>query len=558
MLGTLLAGLGRRPRFTADAGEAAACALAYAARPVAGVPTVPLSSAALELFAATAPLPPGSYARYNTPAGELPGAFPAALPQPEGDPPRTLPAASPETAGFCAPFDLVASSFVLLAAWDEATHAERDRFGRLPFSASVFAENPSLRLDEPAVDRAAALLRTVLAPRLADLGLPPLPPTGWIWREAGEGRGGGASANAGAAADGCGGDGEAGAAGPGFAVALTHDVDNLWRWTRRGFAASGYRSLRGLRRLDLRPLAREAADVAHWLTHHLPRRTDPYWTFPQMLAGEDARGVDSTFFVIARHTHRRDGNQPDVYRRRIPEVLSLLRRAGREVALHGNDGDRLGVSPLSDDREDLRARARDDVRGVRYHYLRCLYHETLPFVDAAGLDYDSSLAFAEHEGFRCGTALPFHPYLLAEERPLRLVELPLAIMDTTLHQPQYRALTAPAAEEAARAVLDRVRASGGAVAVLWHNMRFDRRAAEGYDEVYWRLVDWVLANGGGAGAAGAVVDRWRGALGDDVFAAGIAPPPCAGACAAAARAGLTPAASAPSDAPPLGRPGAAP
>jgi len=529
VLGTLLAGLGRRPRFTADAGEAAACALAYAARPVAGVPTVPLSRTALELFTAAAPLPPGSYLRYETPAGELPGAFPAPSPQPDGDLLRTLPAAAPETAGFCAPFDLVASSFVLLAAWDEATHAQRDRFGRLPFSASVFAENPALRIDEPAVDRAAALLRAVLAPRLAELALPPLPSPGWMWRQSG---------GAGVGAEG---DGEAGAAGPGFAVALTHDVDNLWRWTRRGFAASGYRSLRGLRRLDLRPLAREAGDVAHWLTHHLPRRTDPYWTFPQMLAGEDARGIDSTFFVIARHTHRRDGNQPAVYQRRIPEVLGLLRRAGREVGLHGNDSDRLGVSPLNDDRKDLRARARDDVRGVRYHYLRCLYHETLPLVDAAGLDYDSSLAFAEHEGFRCGTALPFHPYLLAEERPLRLVELPLAIMDTTLHQPQYRAMTAPVAEEAARTVLERVRAGGGAVAVLWHNMRFDRRAAEGYDEVYWRLVDWVLANGGTAGAAGAVVDRWRGALGEDVFSAGVAP-----------------AAAAPSGAPPPTGPGAAP
>ncbi|MBN2204997.1 MAG: hypothetical protein JW767_08245, partial [Thermoleophilia bacterium] len=174
------------------------------------------------------------------------------------------------------------------------------------------------------------------------------------------------------------------------------------------------------------------------------------------------------------------------------------------------------------------------------------------------LDYDSSLAFAEHEGFRCGTALPFHPYLLAEERPLRLVELPLAIMDTTLHQPQYRAMTAPAAEGAARAVLERVRESGGAVALLWHNMRFDRRAAEGYDEVYWRLVDWVLAGGGTAGAGGAVVDRWRRALGEHVFSAGIAPPPCAGGCTVAPRAGLTPATAGPSGAPPFGAPGAAP
>ncbi|MEE4274380.1 MAG: hypothetical protein V2J16_00715, partial [Thermoleophilia bacterium] len=131
MLGTLLAGLGRRPRFTTGTGEAAACALAYAPRPLAAVPTVPLSATALELFAASAPLQPGSFTRYQTSAGELPGAFPAASSPLDGEVRPSLPAASPESGGFCAPFDLVASSFALLAAWDEHTHTERDRFGRL-------------------------------------------------------------------------------------------------------------------------------------------------------------------------------------------------------------------------------------------------------------------------------------------------------------------------------------------------------------------------------------------------------------------------------------------
>ena len=56
----------------------------------------------------------------------------------------------------------------------------------------------------------------VLAPRLAALGLEPLPEPGWVWGD------------------------------QGYAVALTHDLDNLWRWTRRGFAATGYRTARGV------------------------------------------------------------------------------------------------------------------------------------------------------------------------------------------------------------------------------------------------------------------------------------------------------------------------
>lgn len=465
VLDTLLAPLGCSARLIRERGAAQGCALAYAAAPVDGVPTVPLDAGAAHLFDAGRPLPPGAFGAV-TPAAATARPLVAAF------------AADP-AAGFAVPADVIASAFALLACWDEHTSRERDRFGRLPYGASVFAANPALRIEEPAVDRYVDELRGALAPRLAALGLDPLPPTGWMWRGQG-----------------------------GYGLALTHDVDNLWRWTPRGFAATGYRSARALRHRRWTALRKEAGDVREWATVHLPRRSDPFWTFPQLLTGEDERHVSSTFFVIARHTDRRDGNQPGAYRRLIPRALEMMRRGRREVGLHGNAADRTGADPLRHDRADLAARAGAEVAGVRYHYLRCLYHETLGFVDQAGFTYDSSLAFAEHEGFRCGTSFPFHPYDLTHDRPLAVVELPLAIMDTSLLEPQYRRLDAAAAEQTCRAVLDKVRDSGGGVAVLWHNNRFDRRSARGYDDVYWRLVEQATAEGAFVGSAGQVVGRW--------------------------------------------------
>jgi hypothetical protein len=460
---TLLAPLGRRVAVTRDPAQARSAAIAYAATPVAGVPTVPCDAGAMELFAAGRPLPAGAFAAVDGAA--------AAWPADPG-------------AGFTVPFDLVASAFALLACWDERTTEERDKYGRLPYSASVFATNPALRIEEPAVDRYAELLRGALAPRLAELGLEPLPPAGSVWGARGR-----------------------------FAIALTHDLDNLWRWTRRGFAAAGYRTARAARHLQGRAVLRELGDGADWLFRHLPRRTDPFWTFPQILDGEDVRGVSSTFYVIARHTHKQDGNQPETYRRRIPEALSLLTGHRREVGLHGNDADRLGLEPLLDDRELLARDAGAEVHGVRYHYLRCLYHETLPLLEQAGFSYDTSLAFAEHEGFRCGCSFPFRPYSIAEERPLDLVELPLAVMDGSLQEPHYRGLGAPEAEFAAASVLSRALVSGGAVSLLWHNNRFDRRVSRGYDKVYWNLVDQALARGAWLTSASEIVTHWRSTFG---------------------------------------------
>ena len=474
VLSTLLAPLGRRMRVVRERDAAGGCALAYSPVPVSGVPTIPCDPGAMDLFARRQPLAGGAFTTLMTPAGDAVGAFPAAA----GN-------------GFALPFDLVSSAFVLLACWDERTSSERDRFGRLPYSAGVFAANPALKIEEPAVDRFITLLRAILAPRLTELGLDELPPSGWLWSDRTPASGG-------------------------FAVALTHDVDNVWRWTPRGFADTALSSARALRRGDRGALRRELGDLCEWATVHLPRRSDPFWTFPRLLTGEDERGVTSTFYIIASHAHRRDGNQPGTYRRRIPAALSMLRRGRREVGLHGNDADRGSVSVLRLDRDDLARRSQADVSGIRYHYLRCLYHETLRLVEDAGFTYDTSLAFAEHEGFRCGASFPFHPYHLDEERPLRLLELPLAIMDTSLMDPRYRALDAAGAERACRDLLSRVRAGGGGVAILWHNNRFDRRSARGYDDVYWRLVEWAKAEGGLVTSAGEIVRRWQASTGEAV------------------------------------------
>jgi hypothetical protein len=463
VLRTVLAPLGRRAAITRDPAAASGAALAYAAKPVADVPTIPCDAGAMELIAAGRALPAGAFAARGSGDGAAVAAWPAG-----------------PGAGFAVPFDLVSSAFVLLACWDERTTGARDKYDRLPFSASVFAANPGLKIDEPAVDRYAELLRGALAPRLAELGLEPLPTAGALWGARGR-----------------------------FAIALTHDLDNLWRWTRREFAASGYRTARAVCRLDGRAALRELGDDADWLLRHLPRRTDPFWTFPEIISGEDVRGVSSTFYVIARHTHKQDGIQPAVYQRRIPRALALVTGAGREVGLHGNDADRLTLTDLTADRADLSGRGRSAVTGVRYHYLRALYHETLPMLEEAGFTYDTTLAFAEHEGFRCGCSFPFRPYSLAEERPLDLVELPLAVMDSTLQDPHYRGLAADVAESAAASVLARALRSGGAVSLLWHNNRFDRRVSRGYDKVYWRLLDQALARGAWCTSAADIVARWN-------------------------------------------------
>jgi hypothetical protein len=485
VLDTLLGRGGAGGAIERDPPRAADCALVYANHPMPGPPTLPASTRATELFAHDTPLPADEFATFDTPIGPLPGAF--AMP----------------SEGFVVPFDPLASAFVLLACWDEHTATARDMYDRLPWTAGVFAANPALAIGVPAVDGYLKLVRRLVNTQLEALGAPPLEEPSW---------GGGVRAKR-------------------FAVALTHDIDNLWRWTPRGVATALRRALRALRYRRWRLLRRELRDLRLWLTHHLPRRTDPFWTFPAMLAGEDERGVSSTFFVIAGHAHPLDGAQPRTYAKRIPAALALLRAGGRELGLHGNDRDRGALGALTADRDDLASRGGAPIDGMRYHYLRCRYHETLPLLDQAGFAYDSSIAFAGHEGLRCGFSYPFHPYDLKRERPLDLIELPLALMDTTLAEPHHRDLDAAGARAASLEVLEHLRAARGAGALLWHNVRFDAAGADGYDQLYWELVEWIGAHGGVALPAGELVRRWRQRCGEADSAAenGASPAPEPGA-----------------------------
>jgi hypothetical protein len=107
---------------------------------------------------------------------------------------------------------------------------------------------------------------------------------------------------------------------------------------------------------------------------------------------------------------------------------------------------------------------------------------------------------------RAGFSFPYHPYDLASEQPLGLVELPLAVMDATLSDQRYLGLDADAGYLRSISVLERVAEAGGTVAILWHNDRFAGSYARGWDRCYERLLDWVVARGGRLCACEDVLD----------------------------------------------------
>lgn len=284
-----------------------------------------------------------------------------------------------------------------------------------------------------------------------------------------------------------------------FAVALTHDVDTPWRWTRIGVRGAAARlkshALAGRGRAALR----EARALSTVPVHRL-RRTDPNWSFERVVGIERERGAGSTFFVMAGHQHAADGASPETYDRLRPRLVETLRSGGAEIGLHGSYTAAEDPRRLADEKEALEQLA-GPVTGQRYHYLRVDPHANLEPLERLGFAYDSSLGFSGAIGFRAGIAHPFRPWDFARDRPLDLVEIPLAVMDATFED-RYLGLSASEAEPHLRRLLEDAAERGGGFAVLWHTDRFDPASSQRWDRLYERVIDTVYELGGTCMSAG--------------------------------------------------------
>jgi len=285
-----------------------------------------------------------------------------------------------------------------------------------------------------------------------------------------------------------------------FAVALTHDVDNPWRWTRNGVLGAAARLKVHALAGRMGPALHETRSLARVPLHKL-RGTDPNWRFTEIAAAERAHDARSTFFLLAGHGHRADGGAPETYDRLRPRLVETLLGAGAEVGLHGSYLAAEDLERLARERA-LLAQLDGPLIGQRYHYLRVDPHRNLAPLAGIGFRYDTSLGFPDALGFRAGIAHPFRPWDFARERPADLVEVPLAVMDATLAEERYEGLSAAEAKPRVLALLDWAAEHGGAFSILWHPERFDGPSARGWDRLYFELIEAVRERDGICMAAG--------------------------------------------------------
>lgn len=265
-----------------------------------------------------------------------------------------------------------------------------------------------------------------------------------------------------------------------FQLLLSHDVD---RPSRYGFCSP--KTL--IRNIGSDMLLRgelSAAVLGPWIninTRFGLHPLDKYNTFHWIMDQSDKAGVQSSFYFLCGRTNQHYDADYEVEHPAIRHLIRDIRDRGHLVGLHPSfecylDPDQIGKEFARLQKVCDQENVRQTVWGGRMHYLRWSHPTTALSWDAAGLDYDSTLGFAEMPGFRCGTAHEYVLYDPTNEIISNLRERPLIFMEQSVLSEKYIGL------KSIQDVLGfyeklklRCEATGGNMTLLWHN-------SELYDE----------------------------------------------------------------------------
>ena len=302
-------------------------------------------------------------------------------------------------------------------------------------------------------------------------------------------------------------------AGYQFIACLTHDVDHAAMrkhgldHTTLGFA---YRAVFGsmgrfLRRdLPLRKLAANWAAAAKLPLVQMGVAEDPWSAFPRYIKLE--AGAPSTFFILpfkncpGRTEH---GFAPSIRAAAYGAVdvaaqVKQLLSAGCEIGLHGIDA---WIDETSGRVEfaQIQRVTGNQIIGVRMHWLY-FGEQSVKALEEAGADYDSTSGYNEAVGYRAGTTQVYQP-----QGAVRLLELPLHIMDTALFYPGRMNLSVREATDRVEQIIANAVEFGGVVTVNWHDRSI--AAERCWDDFYVELVR-ELKNKGAWFATAAQTVAW--------------------------------------------------
>ena len=262
-----------------------------------------------------------------------------------------------------------------------------------------------------------------------------------------------------------------------FELHISHDVDHPLLYTSRS---------NKLRKLGFYALKKKDVFTSKRIIKNLFSSNDPYDTFDFLMNMSEELNTTSRFYFMAGGTSEKDIK----YSLNSPFIQNLFRKIKERnhiIGFHPSYNSYNDNLLWKKEKEYLANVSKTDILEGRQHYLRLEIPKTLSIWDENNMQFDSTLGYADSMGFRCGVCYPFHPFDLVSKKKLKLLEIPLIIMEGTAIG--YMQLTPNEFYNQATALRNEVKKYHGIFSFLWHNSSFFTSNYAPFEEHYKNLIN---------------------------------------------------------------------
>jgi len=285
-----------------------------------------------------------------------------------------------------------------------------------------------------------------------------------------------------------------------FVLSLSHDIDYWQVWDGKTL---GETLKYNFDTFWDRPVNSVYKSVGHSI--HKAIFYDAWKVIRKMQRIEQNLGATSTWFLLARNDFE-DNRQNYLFDVKAREQV-IDRLGQQEIGLHGSPESAFDPLVLKEELDNLR-KMDINPKGFRTHYLHFDYQRSFSILEEAGILYDSTLGYWESIGFRAGISFPFFPFNIKENRPFRVLEIPLIVMDTTLISKKAMNLNTITAYRNLTRLIDLAAKYQSHLSLLWHNNTFDPIDYPGWGTLYQKTIRYAKSKGGWVTTLQNVYDEW--------------------------------------------------
>lgn len=261
----------------------------------------------------------------------------------------------------------------------------------------------------------------------------------------------------------------------------TFDIDNTFAYRLKSGRRKQLSILKDVLRFDRKRLKERKAILTG-------RATDPYDTFDKIKRVALLFPETKVFWLIGKWG-KKDRNI-SIHHGEHRKFIRSMAESGINIGLHPSFGSFGKDEVLAQEKRELEEVCGKTISHSRQHFLRFQVDKTYRSLLKVGFTDEYSMGFAEHVGFRSGTARSHFWFDLNKNETTTLRIHPFVYMDGTLRE--YMRLSIPESKSRIQELFDEVSRYGGDFCFIWHNETIgDYANWNGWSEV----LDFTLSLG---------------------------------------------------------------